>query len=415
MKRIRNTFVITSLLTLAALVLSASINGQTPSSPKRELPAPTGKYAVGRTSFHWVDQSRAEEITDDPNDRRELMVTLWYPAERAKGETAPYFENLDKMTGAIDPVQAVFIRQVLSHTIAGAGISSAERRYAALIFSPGNGLNSTMYAAQIEDLASHGYIIIGIDHPYESFGVLYPDGRVARYKDLRPREGAPNFAEEQFRLYQQRVDWRAADARFVLNQLEKLNAGKPASQFSRRLDLSCVGGLGHSIGGVAAAQFCQSDRRFKACVNLDGHAKSLPLFPDSEGKGPAQTFMIFEKPLPEPTEKQLAEWKTTREKVERARNDASNRVADVLKTVKSGSYRVTLSGATHSSFSDEPLVISFGDEKLKAANRRRTEIIRFYTLAFFDQHLRGRNSNLLKGPSNDYPEVTVERFSLPQN
>jgi hypothetical protein len=354
-------------------------------------------------------------MTDDPNDRRELMVTLWYPAEAGTGETAPYIDNLDKLADA--PNQAIFnlARSARSHAIAGARISSAETRYPALIFSPGGQINAGMYAAQIEDLASHGYIVLGIDHPYESRGVIYPDGRIARYSEEKfPKRGSPNFQEEFDRFYRQLIDERAADAAFVLNQLEKLNSGKPASQFSGRLDLTRAGALGHSRGAVTAAQSCQSDRRFKACLSLDGMAKSLPFYPDADGKGPEQPYMTFEKPLPEPTEKQLSESKTTREQFEQMRERQRNREAELLKTVKSGSYRVTLRGAAHNSFSDEPLILPFGDANAKVAHRRRTQIIRSYTLAFFDQYLKNRNSNLLKGPSTDYPEVTVERFGHSQ-
>jgi predicted dienelactone hydrolase len=418
MKRVNKSAMAIGLLTLAscAVILPVSDASQNQSGGfKRELPAPTGKFAVGRAGFHWVDESRPEAMTADPNDRRELMVTLWYPAESATGEPAPYIDNLDKLADA--PNQPLFnlARFVRSYAIAGARISSAELRYPALIFSPGNQTNVASYAAQIEDLASHGYVVLGIDHPYESQGVIYPDGRIVRYsEDKRPKQGSPNFQEEFERYYRQRVDWRAADATFVLNQLEKLGAGKTPGQFSVRLDLARVGAFGHSMGGVAAAQTCQSDRRFKACLNLDGKAKSLSFFPDANGKGPEQPFMTFEKTLPAPTEKQLAEWKTTREQVERAREQMRNREADLLKTVKSGAYRVTLRGATHQSFSDEPLILPFGDADAKAANRRRTQIIREYTLAFLDQVLRKARSNLLKSASSDYPKVTVERFGASQ-
>jgi hypothetical protein len=396
------------------MVLSASGRGWSQvSDSKVELPAPTGKHAVGRTSFHWVDSSRAEEMTDDPNDRRELMVTLWYPAESAEGETAPYVDYLDKLAGAIDQVHVNVIRAVRARAIAGARLSSAHRRYPTLVFSPGNEMNAAFYAAQIEDLASHGYVVLGMDHPYESLGVLYPEGRIARYsEEKRPKQDAPNFQEESTRFYRQRVDWRTADAVFVLNQLEKLNDGKIAGQFSRRLDLNRVGAFGHSVGAVAAPNFCQSDRRFKACLGLDGKVNSLPFFPasdrsGSEGKGPDQPFMSFEKALPEPTEKQLAEWKATREQVERLRKQTRAREAELLKTVKAGSYRVTLRGATHQSFSDEPLILPSGE---KEAHLRRTQIIRAYTLAFFEQFLMSRSANLLKGSSSDYPEVVIERF-----
>src|SRR5262245_61624374 len=418
MKTIKRRFIATWLLTLAAwaIVFPVSDASQNQGGGFRvELPAPTGKFAVGRTSFHWVDASRPEKMTDDPNDRRELMVTLWHPAEAGTGAAAPYIDNLDQLADA--PNQPIFnlARSARSYAIAGARISPAETRYPALVFLPGNGTNVGVYAAQIEDLASHGYIVLGIDHPYESRGVIYPDGRIVRYsEDKHPKQGSPNFLAESERFYRQRVDERAADAAFVLNQLEKLNSGKPVSQFNGRLDLTRVGALGHSIGGIAAAQTCQSDRRFKACLNLDGHANSLSFYPNADGKGPEQPFMIFEDVAPELTDQQLIELKITREQAQRMREREGNRAAESLKTVKSGGYCVTLRGATHQSFSDEPLILPFGDANAKAAHGRRTQIIRAYTQAFFDQYLRNRNSNLLKGPSTDYPEVTVERFNPSQ-
>ena len=275
-------------------------------------------------------------------------------------------------------------------------------------------MNLALYSAQIEDLASHGYIVLGIDHPYESLGVVYPDGRIARYsEEKRPKQDSPNFHEEFIRFYRQRVDWRAADAVFVLNQMKKLDEGKIASQFRVRLYLKRVGAFGHSVGAVAAANFCQSDQRFKACLGLDGKVNSLPFFPASDspgsvGKGPDQPYMSLEKALPEPTEKQLAEWKATREGVERSRLQMRVREAELLKTVKSGSYRVTLRDATHQSFSDEPLILPFGP---KEPNLRRTQIIRAYTLAFFDSYLGNKQSNLLDSSASEYPDVIVERFS----
>jgi hypothetical protein len=44
------------------------------------LPAPTGRHGVGRVSFEWVDQGRAEVYSSNPQDRRELVVWVWYPA-----------------------------------------------------------------------------------------------------------------------------------------------------------------------------------------------------------------------------------------------------------------------------------------------------------------------------------------------
>ena len=44
------------------------------SSEPEGLPAPTGRYKVGRVSFDWVDPERAEIYSSNPQDRRELLV-----------------------------------------------------------------------------------------------------------------------------------------------------------------------------------------------------------------------------------------------------------------------------------------------------------------------------------------------------
>src|SRR6516162_7156504 len=47
------------------------------------FPSPTGGHHVGRTSYHLIDASRPEIFSDDPNDVRELMITVHYPADEA--------------------------------------------------------------------------------------------------------------------------------------------------------------------------------------------------------------------------------------------------------------------------------------------------------------------------------------------
>jgi hypothetical protein len=80
------------------ITLSVLAHGQNQPA-KIELPAATGKYAVGRTSLHWIDTARAEAMTDDPNERRALMVTLWYPAAAGTGAPAPSLDQLASVLG----------------------------------------------------------------------------------------------------------------------------------------------------------------------------------------------------------------------------------------------------------------------------------------------------------------------------
>jgi hypothetical protein len=48
---------------------------------KFRLPAPSGRKALGTTAIHLVDQSRPDPAM--PSGRRELMISLWYPASVA--------------------------------------------------------------------------------------------------------------------------------------------------------------------------------------------------------------------------------------------------------------------------------------------------------------------------------------------
>jgi hypothetical protein len=55
------------------------------------VPEPTGPYPVGRVSYDWVDSARTEIYAANPEDRRELVVFVWYPAKpRLVAEFAPY-------------------------------------------------------------------------------------------------------------------------------------------------------------------------------------------------------------------------------------------------------------------------------------------------------------------------------------
>jgi pimeloyl-ACP methyl ester carboxylesterase len=202
---------------------------------------------------------------------------------------------------------------------------------------------------------------------------------------------------------------------FVLDQLVEL-AADAGSQFGSRLDLERVGIFGHSVGGVAAGRACQLDSRFKACLNLDGLAAGQPFYPDAAGNGPSQPYMLMLKPLPVPSDAQLAAWKTSREAWVTLQAD---RLKGLLDRVAAGSYKLTASGFDHQSFSDNPLLYpslpdSLAGMSLSAgpAAYRQVQLTREYTLAFFDKHVADIGPTLLDQPSISavYPELSLERY-----
>jgi predicted dienelactone hydrolase len=365
---------------------------------KPALPAPTGTYRVGRTSFHWKDLSRDETMTDDPQDRREVMVHIWYPANHSvTASPEAYFPDLELLKDFYSESRRTVFGTVRSDAVADAGIAPDRRPYPVVIFSPGGGMNGFVYSAVLQELASRGYIVAAIDHTFESQAVVFPDKRVVSYDE--------NQVKDVLRFARERIEVRAADASFVLSQLIKLN--KAAGMFRGRIDITRIGILGHSRGGLAAPMACNRDHRFKACLNMDGATLGGPFYPDAV---PSQPFMWFIRFRPDPPDDQLLGFKMTRPQWDQNRDRIESRVNAYFQKIVSGSYRVTLDGATHLSFSDLPLFTPKLDLETLASRYRQIRIVRNYTLAFFDTYLKDQSAKLLRGGSNDYPEVTVERF-----
>src|SRR5919199_6761349 len=66
------------------------------------LPQPAGPHLVGSEVFHWTDARRAEVLTADPQDRREVVAQAWYPTDASQGQRLPYFEAQDRLPAMID-------------------------------------------------------------------------------------------------------------------------------------------------------------------------------------------------------------------------------------------------------------------------------------------------------------------------
>jgi hypothetical protein len=69
--------------------------------PVFRFPHPSGPYGIGTLTYHWVDADRSEIFTADPDDRRELMVQIWYPAKGdPSSPRAHYIQDADAVTSA---------------------------------------------------------------------------------------------------------------------------------------------------------------------------------------------------------------------------------------------------------------------------------------------------------------------------
>jgi predicted dienelactone hydrolase len=363
--------------------------------PVPRLPVPTGPYQVGTISYDFVDATRDELYTVAPSDKRELMVQIWYPAAPPPGaRTGVWMERLDVAGPAIAEYLGL-PSFVLDHTslirtnsYPGAPVAETEARYPVVIYSHGwNGFR-TINTNQMEALASHGYIAVGIDHTYGAMVTVFSDGRVALNNPAALPADAP--ADEYQRASETLEATFAADVRFVLDQLELLNAGKPDAHFAGRLDLGRVGLFGHSTGGGAIVLACSRDPRCKAGLGMDAWLVPVPrtVIPNPL----MQRFLFMRSEV----------WATEK-------NDA--RLAELYAGLRHGGYRLTIQGTKHYDFTMLPLLTPLAPAlglKGPLDGQRTMRIVTEYLLAFFDQQLKGQAAPLLDGPAPDYPEIVFE-------
>jgi dienelactone hydrolase len=224
---------------------------------------------VGRASFDLVDPNRAEIYSTNPQDRRELVIWAWYPA--APGPDAKRAAYLPEPWAPAGQLFGLDAAGLLSHAVAEAPVADERSSYPVLVQSQ-SGFPPLLLAAIAEELASHGYVVVGVNHTYESAVTVFADGRAvavnpeAQAGVLGPQTGP---YQERFRQRAAVCDYKAADLASVADQLERLPADA-AGLLGGRLDLSRLGSFGHSFGGNAALQWCRNDRRCRAAANLDG-------------------------------------------------------------------------------------------------------------------------------------------------
>jgi hypothetical protein len=371
--------IISITMLAVVIVLAVSI------VPKLQLPKPTGKYVVGQTVFRWLDSSRPEVLTDDPDDAREVMATIWYPAEPGTGAISPYFPGLSTVSraliesGEVAQWEVMGLRFIRSRNLSNATLANNELSYPVIILSPGNGTNIEFYTILASEIASHGYVVVGLNHPYDVAAVELSNGEVAPYDkgqwSLEPAAHQAYIAE--------RIKVRTADILFALDQLESLNS-KADSPFAGRLDLDAMAVTGHSLGGITASEACKADSRFRACLNFDGLQKGGPFSMEASAIPPTQPFLFLTKEA-HLHPKLIESFESTRE-----------------------SYWVVIHGASHQSFTDGPML----QPSIIPGSNDADEIMRLiqkYTMAFLDQTLKGELADLLAKTVNQ-PNVSVEVF-----
>lgn len=339
---------------LVAAAFSAVMRIQT-----RTLPAVTGPSFVGRTEVALTDPSRADSFATDGRPR-ELAVWIWYPAvPGSSGAAAPYIPAAWVDLVDNEGVFSQDLRALRAHSIADAPL---EGHPPVVVLLPGLGQPVASYTAIAEDLASHGYAVVGIN-PTGSSAVVFPDGHVAPATPLGSVNGidVPSWYVSAERI----TNVWADDAAFVVRTL---SATPPKIGV---LDFVHVAYLGHSLGGAASFEACRQDAKCAAAVDLDG-----TLWTEVRRTGLQTPSLAIRAASKEPCDAFCV---------------AAN--ADFATVDAIGdSTQVSVAGSQHMNFSDfglmwRPLahLVSLGTID---ANRM-TQITRSLVVSFVDEHVRG--------------------------
>lgn len=391
--------------------------------PVFQFPTPSGPYAVGTVTYHWTDTNRPELFSTDPNARRELMVQIWYPTQKVSSSTpAPYLQTAEAVATAearLHSWPSFLIKQlayVQTHSSESAPIAANKPSYPVLIYLEGFTGYRQMTTFQVEELVSHGYIVVGLDQPGAAATVVFPDGH-----QIAIGEGAVPPVPQMELLINQSfapatttptlngqampngiIPYFAQDVSFVLDQLVFLNTTDPQGILTGKLDLVHTGIFGISLGGAVGAEACVKDPRIKACLIED---VAMPA--DVVQTGLQQPTMFITRPAATiELERQTAGgWP------EAAIIQTLATMRAVYTSLQRDGYYVQVPGAYHIDFTDlnllSPFLPTIGISGPIGAERAH-DIVNAYSVAFFDKELMGATTTLLDVSLSQYPEVIFE-------
>ncbi|MDH6679864.1 putative dienelactone hydrolase [Rhodococcus sp. LBL1] len=379
-------------------------------NPTIVLPAPSGPSDVGSTTLHLVDSQRADPW--QPDQRRELMVTVTYPAADAANYPLAHYVSTEFAAGATRDLAAALslpidVQNLLglhSNAHSGAPVqSTADRSLPVVLFSPGAVVPRIFGTGEAEDLASRGYVVVSIDHTFDSQAVEFPGGRVV--EGIAP----PEESAQSTPWLRTALDARVADTEFVLDEIIALADGHNPdveqralpNGLSQAIDPSRIGMFGHSLGGFTTAEAMARDPRIDAGVNLDG---SL-CFDDDLGlaatRGLDRPMLLMSSQQVSDTGAFAPSWNTFRD------------------NTRGWTRELELAQAGHHSFTDlqsliPPSVAAAAPEATgfyigTIPPENAIPAVREYVAAAFDRFLRNRTADLLDGPDGRFPDVRYVR------
>ena len=381
--------------------------------PMFEIPEPSGQYAVGTTKFVVVDTARSDVFASIAGPRR-LTLRVWYPTEQSDRRRTPYWREAglrSEKTLESTPLPGftfTHLGKVPTHSVWDAEPLKNDR-YPVVIYSHGIGLGwASGNTALVEDIASHGYVVIAIGHsgvgsatifdaeqddielfdPATAEAMAIPPGD--EVMALRDQMLASKDWREQVELYAKgmalmdprpltavthALNVMVDDQRFVMAHLAEWPELAHLS-----IDAERIGLIGMSLGGCAVVMNCADNETCDAGVNLDG------FHPDQIDVGAVAPMLFM--------------------------NTGGVLFSQTnFNATKQPAYSVTIPEVTHFNFFDftimSPLYKIMGVLG-EIDGERMVDITRGYAVSFYDRHLKGQATSFDLG----FDEVEFQSTNL---
>ena len=244
----------------------------------RDIKEVTGEFAIGTKRFQIIDSTRTSWYLDGYDGYRALMLQVWYPSDvNIYDIKSPYIDNQKAFTYTLKN-QGYGVPSLLTDQIGSIKCNSWDsskplknNKFPLVIFSHGHGGLRTQNTNQVEELVSHGFIVMAVDHTYDAGFVEFFDGNTIFSLTARPDDNPLIETPDQF---YKRFGYRVDDINFIIDVSN--NFYEYDNDIYEIIDNDNIGIFGHSFGGLTSFYSGLFNESIKSCYALDGWFEPLP-------------------------------------------------------------------------------------------------------------------------------------------
>jgi dienelactone hydrolase len=270
-------------------------------------------------------------------------------------------------------------------------------KYPLVVFSPGSFGIKTSNTSTFMELASNGYVVCSIDHPYHALFTVGADGHLVTmdptfYQEVVDVNNGKFDEATAFELEKKWMQLQTADINFVLNTVLAQAQDNQADAVYQLIDPEKIGLMGHSLGGESSAEVARERNDIGAVINLDADLGG-EYMSYVNGK-----YVLNDTVYPVPILSILSD---SMVRLISAIPEASKVVAvEHVSASAPNAYEVHIAGTDHQSLTDLPLVspllVSVMTSSVKKAGGGETadkyyvvEKMNDLILTFFNAYLKG--------------------------